>query len=204
MVGSSTQYVYTSPDGITWTRHAKGASTTIYSIASSGSRWVATGFDQIFSSVDGEQWEAYRWTTYAFQALSLVWTGDQFVAGGSTDTLFMSPDGVSWTPHYSGRYAGPMAWTDSLLVTVGGTGRAGLLMYATLEDITATIRPAISLRPARQSRTMVYTGADRYPDGGWIYAPNGRRITRYDARRPAAGRLSPASGVARGVWIIHK
>jgi hypothetical protein len=60
-----------------------------------------------------------------YSLTSVAWTGSQFVAVGNIDTVFTSPDGVTWTTHYiaEARSLYSVIWKDSLLMAVGDSGR---------------------------------------------------------------------------------
>lgn len=205
---SSTNCVYTSLDGVAWTKHARGGQTaTISSIASSGSVWAAVGDDMIFSSADAVQWKAYDWTSYLFEYLyAVVWTGDEFVAAGNTDSVYVSPDGSSCIAHYSGEdfNVGSMVWADSLFVAVGlHDDKTGALMCGKFFGPNAATRPVPQLRRANQIRPRLYNSvvSRRYAGEGWIYTLDGRRVMRFYPESRGGG-FTPGNKTAHGIWAL--
>jgi hypothetical protein len=99
----------TSPDGITWTARSTGlnSTTTLNSIAWSGSIFVAVGTDSstglsvVITSADAITWTVRTApTTRLFS--EVIWVGNRFVVVGSdsvfnTSLIITSSDGITWT-----------------------------------------------------------------------------------------------------------
>lgn len=111
--------VFTSPDGLTWTRATPFdpllGGRSLSSIAWSGSQFVAVGTPgfgsderAIATSSDGTTWE-YVFPLPAEVGVqgggilqSVTWTGTQFVTIGTSSAELTSPDGHNWTAHATG------------------------------------------------------------------------------------------------------
>jgi hypothetical protein len=97
--GNANQYLYTSPDGTTWTsRYLGGTSYSIRSIVWNGSMFLATTYWQDFlTSTNGISWAPRthpRTNNFAFCA----WNGSRWVATCATlGVVVWSGDGISWT-----------------------------------------------------------------------------------------------------------
>jgi len=77
----------------------------------------------VLTSSDGLNWTQQTSGT-AMNFYSVIWAGDQFVAGGtnSSSTTLTSPDGITWTAQTGGFYIWDLAWDGSQLVaTTNGT-----------------------------------------------------------------------------------
>lgn len=89
--------VVSSPDGLTWTTVASGAS-YLNSIVWNGTRLLAAGYSGIYSSSDGKAW--LRRLSQGFSDVS--WSGTTFLAVGGSGAISTSPDGLTWTKRTSG------------------------------------------------------------------------------------------------------
>ncbi len=113
------QRIYTSVDGVSWTRRgdapyygALGASPSL--IVNVGATVVGRG---LATSSDGVTWTPRIIpTTLALE--DVFWTGSQFIAVGSSGTIITSPDGVTWTQRTSGTTVALLGVAASPLVTV--------------------------------------------------------------------------------------
>lgn len=99
-----TASIQTSPDGITWTQRASGASTAWYNVAWNGSVYVAqlwTGSAYaVYTSSTGVTWTASGVATVFGTAKDAVIAGGGvFVKGANTvtGTIYSSTDGLTWT-----------------------------------------------------------------------------------------------------------
>jgi photosystem II stability/assembly factor-like uncharacterized protein len=96
--------IYTSTDGLAWTRLANAALNG--RLGASPSRLVSVGWDLagegIATSADGVTW-SMTYTTPAAESLQEVfWDGSQFIAPGENGTIVTSSDGTAWTKQSSG------------------------------------------------------------------------------------------------------
>lgn len=93
--------IMTSPDGITWTSRASGATQDLWDVAYGNGTLVAVGDSDLVTSPDGITWTAR--TSGATNVLSAVAYGANiFVTVGWGGTILSSPDGSSWTARTSG------------------------------------------------------------------------------------------------------
>src|SRR5262249_41661161 len=106
--------MFTSPDGVTWTREilANVPGPTIYGVAWNGARYVAVGDasaisgqpTSIVASNDGVTWiDATPPATINASGLTaVIWNGTEFITVGGFGDAFTSPDGLTWTPARTG------------------------------------------------------------------------------------------------------
>jgi len=95
IAAGSNGLILTSTDGLTWnTAYANAADGILYGVASSAKTMVVTGWGVAITSTDG----GVTWTRNAItpSLTRVVWSGVAFVAG-SSNGVYTSPDGVSWT-----------------------------------------------------------------------------------------------------------
>lgn len=99
-------YLMTSIDGVTWTEQQNMPQTgrSISDIAWSGQIFVATAMAELFpndgrilTSVDGQSWTEIVISNTSPSTLSIIWSGDRFIAGGVVGHIYMSSDGINWT-----------------------------------------------------------------------------------------------------------
>ena len=66
----------------------------VESIIWTGTQFVATGMERVYTAVTGRDWslEGYGTAVYMY---GLAWTGKQLVAVGDSGIIFTSPDAVS-------------------------------------------------------------------------------------------------------------
>ena len=113
-------YIYTSSDALTWTEQVNPATTNqgLSDISWNGEMFVVVGSSGIvLTSNDGVNW-AQQTSGTAMHFYTVIWAGDQFVAGGtnSSSTTLTSPDGITWTAQTGGFYIWDLAWDGSQLV----------------------------------------------------------------------------------------
>lgn len=101
-VGVGPGGVTVSDDAFEWT--ATGVITPLSAVASSGAGLVALGDGAVLTSPDGLDWTSHPPPSVGFHAAAVAWTGERFVAVGSTGAVLYprpaihtSPDGITWT-----------------------------------------------------------------------------------------------------------
>ncbi len=123
-------YIGTSSNVTDWQKHDPGARQYLLSSASSDLIHVVGGnWGDIYTSEDGSNW-TLRITGTEMKILSIVWTGDRFVAVGKGShinddmNILTSADGISWIMRQSGtaNALNDVIWTGSKLVAVGDNG----------------------------------------------------------------------------------
>jgi hypothetical protein len=104
-LGSGTNSIATSADGIGWTGGGTSVFTTAgYGIAWNGSLWVAVGqgTNTLAYSSDGINWIGNGATVFTTAGYGVAWNGEMWVAvGEGTYTIATSVDGIYWTPRSS-------------------------------------------------------------------------------------------------------
>jgi len=92
-VSMDSSAIFTSPDGITWTRHDVNAE--LYSIVWTGDKYVAVG-DTVVLSSDGVTWTYGNLPSLKWPHCmnSVIWDGKQLVGAGAF--VFRSFDGITW------------------------------------------------------------------------------------------------------------
>lgn len=99
LVSYNSSFIWTSPDGVTWTEHSLGAVEVIYDVAWDGSLFVAVGEFNTWTSVTGLSWTERARPTVA----QTTWRGiavyeDQFFALPIDGAVAAkSSDGIAWT-----------------------------------------------------------------------------------------------------------
>ena len=123
-LGSGTNIIVNSTDGITWTTNSSTVFATGLGAAWNGSLWVAVGSagsNTIAWSNDGLTWTGLGTGTFSSQANSVLWNGSLWVAVGSgTNTTAWSTNGTTWTAGtniFSAGYG--LAWNGTIWVAVG-------------------------------------------------------------------------------------
>lgn len=134
--GSGDAYILTSMDGETWVENNSipQSGKSVSGIAWSGQQFVASLSINLFPndgrvlvSVDGITWIEVVISNDSLSTLSIIWDGNQFVAGGVVGRLHMSPDGVNWMEHDTGTSTNyfDIASSGKILIAHGnGTGVA--------------------------------------------------------------------------------
>lgn len=117
-------FVFSSPDGITWTARTSGTTLNLLSIAWSGSIFVAVGASGvILSSPDGVTWTS-RTSGTTNNINAVAWGNGTFVAvtTNSSDSIRRSADGINWTtpsPAVTGANGNTIAFGLGLFVVLG-------------------------------------------------------------------------------------
>ena len=110
-VGSGSNTIAYSPDGINWT----GEGTSIFSssgqgVAWNGNMWVATGQgpNTIAYSYDGINWTGLGTSIFESSGWGVAWNGNMWVAvgNGSSNSITYSYDGIHWTGLGNSIFAG--------------------------------------------------------------------------------------------------
>jgi hypothetical protein len=156
VVGGSSGIVY-STDGINWTNSATGftlfgSGATCFSIAYSGTVWVAGGIGNtiLAYSTDGIVWtEGPDQTLFDYACFTVAWNGSMWFAGGAftPNTLLYSYDGIDWSSSTSGNafftYVSSIAWNGTVWLVAGTHNAASSLGYSP-DGATWTVAPSAS------------------------------------------------------------
>jgi hypothetical protein len=124
--------IYQSPDGTSWTTaftNPPNPGTSripgFYCIAWSGTLYAACTDYGFVTSPDGVTW-TFRPALTATSINSILWSGSQFVAVGTTGNVLTSPDGVTWTaqttPAVPSHEFTSVAWSGKRYVIGGFSG----------------------------------------------------------------------------------
>ncbi|RZI44195.1 hypothetical protein EGT07_01840 [Herbaspirillum sp. HC18] len=96
-------YIYSSPDGLTWTPRFSSTTEVFHTVAFMQDQFIAAGQDgALRTSSDGINWTAHGSGTTEWMT-DVVYVNGQYVALGST--LFHSADGISWSAASTNRQA---------------------------------------------------------------------------------------------------
>lgn len=115
----------TSPDGITWIAQNTGVTSHLFGMAHSDSFHVITGTGALLTSSNaGQDWSAAQSVSPFTSLNDIVWTGDLFIAGtsgSSTQTIYASPDGVTWEVQNLGSNVGilDVEWNGNIIALLG-------------------------------------------------------------------------------------
>jgi len=118
--------IYTSNDGLAWTRLANAPLNG--RLGASPTQLISVGWDVvgegIATSVDGVTWVTTYTTPVTESLQDAFWSGLQFTAVGENGTIVTSSDGTSWTKQASGitEILYGAASSPSRLVVVGASG----------------------------------------------------------------------------------
>jgi hypothetical protein len=146
---STTSYLITSPDGITWTSRTSGFGTEqIKSVAFGNGLWVAVGTNgTITTSTDGITWTARTSNMSTNTINAVTYANSLWVAvgdgGGTTNTggITYSSDGTTWTRKSQSLTVGSsyrtVAWNGTNWV-VGGSSSTNNYLYASTPSGTWT------------------------------------------------------------------
>lgn len=99
--------LYSSPDGINYTKRFTGTDLAIWGIARGNGKYVAVGYNNvnpdpkdfglIVTSPDGNHWTVIPKTNIPGQLFDIVWMCNQFVAIGTV--IITSKNGTDWVNH---------------------------------------------------------------------------------------------------------
>jgi serine/threonine protein kinase len=128
---NGTAIAQASIPGRIWHAQNSGTPSRLWSVAWSGSQFVAVGADgTILTSPDGSAWTAQSSGTSNYLD-GIAWSSSQFVVVGWSGTILTSPNGRTWTAQNSGtlnELSGTsidlfgVAWSGSQFVVVGHFG----------------------------------------------------------------------------------
>lgn len=116
--------IFSSADGITWTRRTSGVTTVLNNVVWAGTQFVAVGdAGVILTSPNAITWTK-RTSGTAQKLRAVTWTGSTLVAVGDTGTVLTSPNGITWAARFSSvaTHLNAITWTGSTLVAVGDLG----------------------------------------------------------------------------------
>jgi len=90
-------FTATSADGVDWTSHRIEGSPELTDVCWGNNRWVATSTKHgFYYSSDGVKWSKSFTALPAQTMRTVVWTGEEFLAGGNSGVLYSSRDGRLW------------------------------------------------------------------------------------------------------------
>ncbi len=94
----------TSQDGTNWTTVKSIPTSNCYSVAWTGTQWVAVGRASkvLRTSDNGATWGSVSGISGNRDLYSVMWTGSQLVAVGASGLILTSPDGSVWAERNSG------------------------------------------------------------------------------------------------------
>lgn len=130
--------VIESRNGTNWITRSQGFSPRLFDCIHADGRFVAVGGVNVGSfilvSEDGYTWRAQGFPEIAYLG-GVAYGGGKYVAGGSSGSLFVSADGVSWSFHKNSDSSwdfGRMTYANGLFVAVGGNSfRTGGILTST-------------------------------------------------------------------------
>jgi len=115
--------IYSSTDGVSWTRTLEFQDVILKDITWGGGQFVACGQDgAVFTSESGDSWTRH-FVGDSTTLRCIIWDGHRYLAAAS-NIVYSSPDAVTWTgptpdPTDPEPVIAHMAWTGSQYVTVG-------------------------------------------------------------------------------------
>jgi len=131
-VGANGKMAY-STDGLTWTAvidstfETDTIASNIFGITYGGPSgkeiFVAVGYDQIAYSSDGITWTSV--SQYFNRLNRIVWGGNKFVAVASSGIMYLSLDGIYWTPISGGTGTGKTQFDTSSWSSINDIVYAG-------------------------------------------------------------------------------
>lgn len=116
--------IFSSADGIAWTKRPLPVGFALNAIASDGTTFVAVGENgNLVTSTNGIDW-VIRSVGGGKTLLDVVWTGTTFVAVGVDGVTYNSDDGLAWTFNTSNLIEdiNGVATSPSQLIAVGESG----------------------------------------------------------------------------------
>ena len=90
-----TTYFHTSPDGITWARHATALGNLV-DIVWNGTHFIAPSNGSVYSSTDGIDWTDLGDPGVNLVTGEIIWDGSRFVGVGQNGLISTSDDGLAW------------------------------------------------------------------------------------------------------------
>jgi len=168
--------VYTSANGVTWTRVYIGTRTP-YSIASDGNQFVVVGSSVIYTSPDGTAWSVAEQGGNLGQIFGISWDGNQFLASGS-NRVFTSPDAVTWTQQNIDtrtQVLSTIIGNGSIFVTAGGGG----IILDSVDTVAWTLQ---SSGDFNHINDVIWSGSQFVTAGGFaiLTSPDGANWTPQD------------------------
>ena len=130
-VGSGTNTIATSTDGINWTGLGNiiftGAAAGGIGIGWNGTMWVAVGagaINTIATSIDGTTWTGRGNTIFSSEGYNVAWNGSLWCAVGSGgNNMATSANGITWTGSVNGTaifsYARSITWSGNKWIAGG-------------------------------------------------------------------------------------
>jgi hypothetical protein len=86
-----------STDGVVWISHRIEGSPVLTDVCWGNNQWVATSTKHgFYYSSDGVNWSKSLTAVPAQAMRTVVWTGEEFLAGGNSGVLYSSRDGRLW------------------------------------------------------------------------------------------------------------
>ena len=186
VVGCNAGYLYTSPDGITWTsRTSNFGADDIYKVAYGNGLWVAVGTTgKISTSPDGITWTA-RTSNFNSENFNDVAYGNSLwvaVGGGggtsNTGGIAYSTDGTTWTrksqsPTIGSTYFS-VIWNGTNWV-VGADVSTNNYLYASTPSGTWTAAVTVSSTAIRK---IFWDGTRHvFYNNGWYYSTSTSTLT---------------------------
>ena len=116
--------IFTSPDGVSWTRRTSGTNQSLYGVTYGNGTFVAVGESgTVLTSSNGVSW-TWRTSEAPSHLVDVTYGYSTFVAVGSVGTILTSPDGVSWTARTSGTsyVLSGVTYGNGTFVAVGSYG----------------------------------------------------------------------------------
>ncbi len=149
--------ILTSLDSATWIPQTSGTTHDLLGVVHDGSQFVAVGVDTILTSPDGTAWTSQTPETMTTQLLfSVGHNSSQFLAVGTTGSILISPNGITWTVQTSGttEHLQHVAHNGSQFVVVG---RNGTIL---------TSGPVTTTAVSNTTQTTTNSGGNVIRDGG--------------------------------------
>ncbi|MEY4090269.1 MAG: hypothetical protein RJB55_2540, partial [Verrucomicrobiota bacterium] len=116
--------VFTSNDGLTWTKGTVNATAALACVTAGPSLFVSGSGSAIYSSTDGLTW-TQRITSLTWAVRGVAYGAGRFVAVGDGGNIRHSSDGVAWTTGTSGVTTNLLAvswWEDVGFIATGASG----------------------------------------------------------------------------------
>ena len=116
--------VFTSSDGLTWTKGTVNATAALACVAAGPSLFVSGSGSAIYSSPDGLTW-TQRITSLSWAVRGVAYGAGRFVAVGDGGNIRHSSDGITWLTGTSGVTASLLTvgwWEDVGFIATGASG----------------------------------------------------------------------------------